>query len=960
MKPTSALLAYGLLGLVMTLGSRVKGQQCSPGQVTHKVDEGIRCCYPADCGPNSYLDYCAKDGESDMCKECPRGYALYKRTSSFAVESCHIFPLDHDCKALPGSPKATDDDFKHCSCNLETGVYFLKPEVPLIKASNCQPFLNACHAGYQPNLRGNCEPCPKNMVQNKSDEFVLCRPQRNCTAMRLDVLVPGNASVETVCAEPPVVTPRVDTQTTTTPAPLSTKTTTATTTTSPPADVSVRPSTEQTGGGDNAELIIVVAVLCSLLVLSLLAFAIYRRHHLKQLCAKATNCHGLNHSDNLSYQVSHMSGAGRDSDNTSDNSCCACTDSCLSTSSSKGACGSSVGASVSGYTKNAGGLPLDAYGNMNGKVSQLSPSEPLYNSISHDGGMECKADGGQAMYKNVNGVAPTMLRQEDFNYNYPNKVRLPSSDEEDEDSLKKDVYWGRGANGYGQPQKAGARGGGDESRETEPLLPGSDNTSSGIPTPVTTPGLRGILRNGPNRPEPLGPGVGRGGAKMCSEGGVMLPKTPGNRPHLSILLSDSANTGSYSGGESISDITHPHNLPHLSQLVSQQQSVTGVVGQPSHQPPLPPLSAAQQQQPQKHQQPEQVVNELPLQLQQYFQQQQQQQEVSTLPIRLMPVPSIPQTQPNPSLVQMEELKPVLPLHPSPVNPESPALVVEAVNVPDNQGRLGQTLVKGRSEFPAVAETNARENKGRAGSGSPARINPSQQEELKPATRPPNISPVMLTNGSGGGSAKGAALATSKGEKDINEETFQKQPMQGAPSLEADGEDEETAHKSVGGSSGLGDSLDLSPISMPCEEGRRSRTPYRRSMSEVSRSVSPSLPAPPSRSISSPEEKHRPFAVVKPMQSNQSLNRIYSSQDRLAEPLEYAHRLFPLHSMDPSSPVRQSSQDSSDDPENVRTHDNADNRTRGNFYNHNDSDHSENDDDNAGGGKDKPAEGGSDG
>jgi hypothetical protein len=79
------------------------------------------------------------------------------------------------------------------------------------------------------------------------------------------------------------------------------------------------------------------------------------------------------------------------------------------------------------------------------------------------------------------------------------------------------------------------------------------------------------------------------------------------------------------------------------------------------------------------------------------------------------------------------------------------------------------------------------------------------------------------------------------------------------------EEEEGAHKSVGGSSGLGESLELSaPISMPEDlvEGRRSRTPYRRSVSEVSRSISPSHPLPPSRSISSPEEKHRPFAVVK--------------------------------------------------------------------------------------------------
>jgi hypothetical protein len=36
-------------------------------------------------------------------------------------------------------------------------------------------------------------------------------------------------------------------------------------------------------------------------------------------------------------------------------------------------------------------------------------------------GDKAREAGDMAAYKNINGVAPTMLRQDDF-YNYPNKV----------------------------------------------------------------------------------------------------------------------------------------------------------------------------------------------------------------------------------------------------------------------------------------------------------------------------------------------------------------------------------------------------------------------------------------------------------------------------------------------------------------------------------------------------------
>ena len=503
-----------------------------------------------------------------------------------------------------------------------------------------------------------------------------------------------------------------------------------------------------------------------------------------------------------------MQMSNRDNDNASDNSCCACADSCLTSSSkSSGSAAGRSGASTSAQTKNPAALPvpmLEAY--MNGNCPQMlqangSLSEPLYNSISHDGSK--LSDGNMATYKNVNGVPPTMLRQEDF-YNYPNKVRLTPSDEEEEDeSMKKDSE-------AKLQQRSGKGKDGEDFTETDPLLPNSEHISSGVPTPVATPGLRGILRNGPNRQQPPARGGGQG------------PVIVGNRPHLSMLLSASEES-SHSSAEG----AQTQNLPYLSQLMSNPHSTH------SQQPCPPQQQELQQQAPEV----QQHVHELPQQLQQLLQQQQlqQQQDGSTLAARLapaVPVLSTAQPQLNPSLVQMEELKPVMPHCPSPA---------------------------GAAPLPPSGATNLADDKGRA--GSPARISPSQQEEVRGGCgREPHNTPKARPADIPVGSSPATMRKGAAPEKNKDEQTLRKQAMLAAS---PQGDEDETTHKSVGGSSGLGDSLDISsPLSMPSDEGRRSRTPYRRSVSEVSRSVSPSLPLPPSRSISSPEEKNRPFAVVK--------------------------------------------------------------------------------------------------
>ena len=497
-----------------------------------------------------------------------------------------------------------------------------------------------------------------------------------------------------------------------------------------------------------------------------------------------------------SYPDLQLQMSSRDNDNASDNSCCACTDNCLTSSSksSSSAAGKS-GASTSAQTKDP--ASLEVY--LNGPLP-----EPLYNSISL---VDSKlSDGSMPTYKNVNGVPPTMLRQEHF-YNYPNKGHPTSTDEDDEDESMKKI-------GEAKLQLRTGKGkDGEEFTETDPLLPNSESISSGVPTPTAPPGLKGILRNGPSRQVP--PGRGGGGREQA---------VIGNRPHLSMLLSSSEEMSHASGDGAL-----PENLPCLSQLMSHLHSAH------SHSSPQP--CPPQQQELPLQQAPEvqQHVHELPPQLQQLIQQQQQQQDGSTLAARLvpaMPVLSTAQRQPNPSLVQMEELKPVMPLHPSPA---------------------------GAAPLPPSGAANVAGIKGRT--GSPARISPSQQEEMRGSSgreapvaqkaRPPDI-PLGTDPRTAG---KRAAT-----EKDIDEETFRKRAL---PGTSPEGDEDETPHKSVGGSSGLGDSMDSSsPLSVPSDEGRRSRTQYRRSVSEVSRSVSPSHPLPPSRSISSPEEKHRPKAVVK--------------------------------------------------------------------------------------------------
>jgi hypothetical protein len=65
------------------------------------------------------------------------------------------------------------------------------------------------------------------------------------------------------------------------------------------------------------------------------------------------------------------------------------------------------------------------------------------------------------------------------------KVHL-SSDDEDDDGLKKGDNCS--SNTRGATYVAGGARRGDDSKETDPLLPGSENTSAGVPTPVVTPG----------------------------------------------------------------------------------------------------------------------------------------------------------------------------------------------------------------------------------------------------------------------------------------------------------------------------------------------------------------------------------------------------------------------------------------------------------------------------------------
>ena len=52
-----------------------------------------------------FLKFCSQNGTEDTCEQCPRNRALFKRTSSFAMEPCHLFPLDPKptCAQPPGT-----------------------------------------------------------------------------------------------------------------------------------------------------------------------------------------------------------------------------------------------------------------------------------------------------------------------------------------------------------------------------------------------------------------------------------------------------------------------------------------------------------------------------------------------------------------------------------------------------------------------------------------------------------------------------------------------------------------------------------------------------------------------------------------------------------------------------------------------------------------------------------------
>ncbi|KAL8591444.1 hypothetical protein ACOMHN_026634 [Nucella lapillus] len=90
-------------GEVVTSWTEGKVRACPPGQVIHKVNGVVRCCLPVSCELNHSVKFCAHSGSRDVCQRCPRSFALFKRTSSFAYENCQVFPLVHkNCSQLPG------------------------------------------------------------------------------------------------------------------------------------------------------------------------------------------------------------------------------------------------------------------------------------------------------------------------------------------------------------------------------------------------------------------------------------------------------------------------------------------------------------------------------------------------------------------------------------------------------------------------------------------------------------------------------------------------------------------------------------------------------------------------------------------------------------------------------------------------------------------------------------------
>ncbi|XP_076451612.1 uncharacterized protein LOC143287481 [Babylonia areolata] len=870
--------------LVMAWGSGVRGQPCPAGQITHidNNNKQVRCCLPTDCEPNHYLKYCETNGTEDTCELCPANYGLYKRISSFAVEPCHdlyIEPHETDkCRARKDSNSAALEDMKNCYCNLEQGNYYFRPQITVGPSSVCQPLLKLCEPGFQPTQKGKCEPCPPNTVQSING-FKLCRPQRNCTALRLETKIPGNSSKEAVCASPPPLPSASTVPPSTLPRTSSPPPEPISTTVAP--DVSVRTSV---GSGSDDSLLAVVVVVCSVLVICLgvLVFLGHRKGWFS--CVWKGKCYDQD-LEGHTGPGSQMQLSSRDNDNTSDNSCYTCADSCLTSSNKNSSSAAKSGASACESPKPTPGLPmLEAYMNRNRKCpesldSNGSMSEPFYNSISHDARLKLNLD-IMPSYENMNGVPPPVARR-DLNQ-YPNRVHPTSSDEDNR----------VGDPPYAQVQHrtAAAKSGREreEFSETDPLLPSSENCSSGVPTPVSTPALKGILRNGANRQEPKRNGGGRGSQTTGAQGGAEEGSSVGNRPHLSMLLNTAEDTSHLVVEES-----QVANLPHLSQLVSVQSSQQGP---PGPQPQLHHQQLLQQQAPEP---PAPGLERLP---------QQRPQQGSPLAARLVPVSSSPaqqRLQLNPSLVQMEELKPVMPLSPGP-----------------GPGPLPLSPTGGYGAGPQGREEHV---------GSPARISPTQQEvraggaagtgAQRPAAQQGTRDPPAAVKKDVSGKMEQDDMAHSDTEatrrKEIGEETFRKQAVEATSPVLS----EETMQKSVGGSSGLGDSLDFSsPLDLPSEEDGRSRTMYRRSNSEASRSVSPPHQLPPSRSISTPEEKHRPFAVVKPMQSDQSLNAMSGSQDRLTglTQLEAAARQYPLSSLAGRSFGRQTSQAaSSDDSEQTR-------------------------------------------
>ncbi|XP_025083609.1 uncharacterized protein LOC112557786 [Pomacea canaliculata] len=522
-----------VLVVILALIPEVKGQTCPQGTMTRHHTGLTLCCLPIDdCNPDHYVKSCTRNNTKDTCEVCPPGYRLFQRTSSFAIKSCRPFPFEPLPSCKPTSDSSTLDDEKRCHCELEEGYYYMKPEVSVGSSSFCQPFPSFCPPGYQPGLDGKCEQCPKGTFQNQST-FRFCRPQRNCSALNLDVVEMGNSRSETICAMPslPPTVPPVERKT----SPQdSSKSTGSSHLSSPPSttggvitEPKANPSQKHSGPSENITIIIIVVSVLGLLVIGVIV--VWKRGWFTNHCIRTHS--NLEGGAPTCTSLPHM--PRQDEDNNSANSDCACTDSCLT--SSKPQSSSTNKILENGGAKPAGQGMYEGHVNtqyLNGgslSSEKGSFSEPFYHSLHPQ-------DGGGGNYRNINGsyISPaTMLRREDF-YGYPTKVALtPSND--------KDLIEGKGEKKQctASPKAPNRIRRADDSKdscETEPLL-AYENLSSGSTTPSQ-------------------------GRTNCSDlqDVALQDMTPaGNRPHLSMLLGSAEPSVVSPAGEAL-----PPNVPHLS------------------------------------------------------------------------------------------------------------------------------------------------------------------------------------------------------------------------------------------------------------------------------------------------------------------------------------------------------------------------------------------------------------